>query len=491
MAGADSETQPMTAGPISPPEPRPDRYRWTRRGLKLAGCLVVLLAGLRWWWGYEANRRLQAEIAGYRAAGQLVYAREFDAQHDAIPDAQNAAVLYEQAMNTITWTLPSGVSVDDFYNDAATFQKKPADAAALIEANRTALGLVREARLRPQCAWSERLAGLSGMQWTSLPSSQRALARLLRVTAECHCRMGNMEEAIRTTHDLLDFSDAVTSYPLLLFGLVGHANRELAFSLVEDVCVLRDHADDADAASLSAHRSTRSDVEALLSALLDEQHRSAAAAATFLGERAYALDHLSPGGPYASGTTPGTTTPLSGAWDNIGFLVTKPVLVLETVREMQQYTTMALAVQADAWADAKERFPVASVSRSFLRMLSHPITVSVYGMSSERVRGVVETHYKCLARRRMAATALAIRLFEFDHGRRPDSLDELVPRYLPAVPLDPFAPDGATIRYRPDTTPALLYSVGVDGTDNNGERVIRDDKRVDATRSDIPFRLGE
>ena len=69
----------------------------------------------------------------------------------------------------------------------------------------------------------------------------------------------------------------------------------------------------------------------------------------------------------------------------------------------------------------------------------------------------------------MAAVALAIRLFEVDHGCRPDTLAELVPDYLPAVPLDPFAADRREIGYRPNAPKPVLYSVNLNGIDENGQ----------------------
>ena len=77
--------------------------------------------------------------------------------------------------------------------------------------------------------------------------------------------------------------------------------------------------------------------------------------------------------------------------------------------------------------------------------------------------------FRNLAWRRMAATALAIRLYQLDHGQRPADLAQLVPEYLPAVPLDPFNPTGGPLRYRPAATPPILYSVHEDGVDDGGE----------------------
>jgi hypothetical protein len=61
---------------------------------------------------------------------------------------------------------------------------------------------------------------------------------------------------------------------------------------------------------------------------------------------------------------------------------------------------------------------------------------------------------------------LAIRLYREDTGKLPSRLAELVPAYLPAVPLDPY--DKQPLRYRVEGDRFVLYSIGSDGTDNGG-----------------------
>jgi len=103
------------------------------------------------------------------------------------------------------------------------------------------------------------------------------------------------------------------------------------------------------------------------------------------------------------------------------------------------------------------------------------------------------SHFKSAASRRMAATAIAIRLYEADYGHHPENLDQLVPKYLDAIPIDPFDPDGKPIRYLPSSSqlhwdedaleyaddlaiatpplplgPPILYSVGADGINDGG-----------------------
>ncbi|NLG42796.1 MAG: hypothetical protein GX547_06095 [Phycisphaerae bacterium] len=95
-----------------------------------------------------------------------------------------------------------------------------------------------------------------------------------------------------------------------------------------------------------------------------------------------------------------------------------------------------------------------------------------------------------LARRRMAATALAIRLYELDHGRRPERLAELVPDYLPSVPGDPFAADDRPIGYAPHGPRPVLYSVNIDGIDEGGRYVLNSAGRVERDGADFPFFLN-
>ena len=67
---------------------------------------------------------------------------------------------------------------------------------------------------------------------------------------------------------------------------------------------------------------------------------------------------------------------------------------------------------------------------------------------------------------RLLQADLAIRLFQRDHGRLPATLDELLPNYLSAIPLDAYVQK--PLIYRPTADAFLLYSVGHDGRDDGG-----------------------
>jgi hypothetical protein len=66
---------------------------------------------------------------------------------------------------------------------------------------------------------------------------------------------------------------------------------------------------------------------------------------------------------------------------------------------------------------------------------------------------VVVAEYRNRYDRRAAAIALAARLYEAEHGRAPATIAEMVPEFLPRVPLDPMAGRGTPMPYTPATRP--------------------------------------
>lgn len=67
-----------------------------------------------------------------------------------------------------------------------------------------------------------------------------------------------------------------------------------------------------------------------------------------------------------------------------------------------------------------------------------------------------------------ALVSIALELFRRRHEGWPERLEELVPAFLPALPLDQF--DGQPLRYRLVDGKPLLYSIGEDRDDDGGRR---------------------
>lgn len=70
------------------------------------------------------------------------------------------------------------------------------------------------------------------------------------------------------------------------------------------------------------------------------------------------------------------------------------------------------------------------------------------------------------ARRDAAITIIALHRYRLDHADFPQTLDQLVPNYLPALPRDPV--DGQPLRYLRTPQSFTLYSLGYDKDDDQG-----------------------
>jgi hypothetical protein len=83
--------------------------------------------------------------------------------------------------------------------------------------------------------------------------------------------------------------------------------------------------------------------------------------------------------------------------------------------------------------------------------------------------------------------ALAAERFRLAHQRWPKNLQELCPKYLAQVPIDPF--DGKPLRLAQKKDGIAIYSVGKDGRDDGGE--ILNPAQADGKNSDLGLRLWD
>ena len=72
---------------------------------------------------------------------------------------------------------------------------------------------------------------------------------------------------------------------------------------------------------------------------------------------------------------------------------------------------------------------------------------------------------------------IALELYKRKHGDWPGALEELVPGYLPEVPVDRLT--GEPLRYRVTGEGPVVYSVGVDGDDDGGRVPVDEEGEVD------------
>jgi hypothetical protein len=110
------------------------------------------------------------------------------------------------------------------------------------------------------------------------------------------------------------------------------------------------------------------------------------------------------------------------------------------------------------------------VSRPYVGPLRRPTADRYLSMIVELENGGWEKHLTMEAVTEVIRAEVALFRYRADHGRYPDSLSTLAPKYLPSVPVDPFG-RGGPLRYTPTTGGErfLLYSVGQDMKDDGGK----------------------
>lgn len=81
------------------------------------------------------------------------------------------------------------------------------------------------------------------------------------------------------------------------------------------------------------------------------------------------------------------------------------------------------------------------------------------------------------ARFDLARISFAVERFRLETGKLPERLEELVPKYMGKVPIDPF--DGNPLRYKRLEKGYTIYSIGEDGKDDGGKKKIHGEKDFD------------
>lgn len=89
-------------------------------------------------------------------------------------------------------------------------------------------------------------------------------------------------------------------------------------------------------------------------------------------------------------------------------------------------------------------------------------------MMLPHVTGVLDAEIRTVLHEEVTLAAIAITRYRKDHDEFPENLGALVPRYVNAVPVDPL--NESPLKYDRTDDGYLVYSIGLDGIDNNGRR---------------------
>lgn len=469
----------MTASHLANQDYNPPRFKWTKRITLLSLVVVLVVVGLVTVATSVAQRRLDALVASYRAAGEPVYVEDFN-KHKDIANDKNAAMYYQQAERA--YVEPGGNFSKYDINDLqramvkGMYERFAPEVDQFIETNGATIALIQKGAQCDDVEWAHFYSRPLFNGMLSKLSAPRNHAKLLAIAAERTHLDRRDGEAV----DLLILErrlsrDRSAGPACLMRHMVTLSVASLNCETIEHIA--HELTVSTDAKSQSSDGASREQIQALMDVLLDETDSTSSLSRAIVTERAAlidAIDFLSKGkavgwrvGAYPRGLT----------W----FL--KPLL-FENSRESALYLSQQKsAAELDTYPQVVAKFPYDQGQFGGARAI-----LPAYFLMPSFHRGIT-LDFKSRAQRRMAAIALAIRLFEVDRGRRPERLDELQPEYLAAIPHDPFAHGDNPIRYLPDAAPPLLYSVNVDGVDDGGAYKLRADGLVDWDELDLVFFL--
>jgi hypothetical protein len=406
--------------------------------------MVVGVVLLSLWWHWFADRRLRAAIDAAHARGQKILPEDFD--HPPVPDQQNAVYFLRQAATSVSLTQSQRKALDavDLLHPPAA--KDLPQLAAAIAANQAALDTVRKARDCKEVDWwiqyrsptfnasSPSMATLGGV---------RNLADFLRAATGAAHVMGDDSVAVEYLRDIVAAGRAVNQEAPVVCDLVSCAMTAVGTRIVEGLAPELQVAHGQTTAGDESRPATRHQVQALIAELLDETIASQAVINAAAAETMFAVDAI----PKIYGKT----------------RVLAAMGKLDALRAIERGKLVAQMGKRSDYQAAMREAPRFVGPQAGLRWIPQMGSQMMWWDPSRWVR----SHFVAITDRRMAAVALAVRLYVLDHdGKLPLKLDDLVPEYLPYVPRDPFAGDGRPLGYVGATTRPVVYTVAEDGKDD-------------------------
>jgi len=438
------------------------------RGCALAAAIgLVLIGGC----GLAAHlydrhweKKVEAKLAEYRAAGQPVTWEEVVAARQSVPPEENSALIFLEAFKQMAPfdNMCTEVFARDFaikWTGGARHSKEVRDLInARLAANQGALNIIDGAAELPSGAYpidpaeapsSVALRHVSPLRWT---------AKLCALRAAHRAESGDRPEAVEALMVSRKVGLSLAEHPLLIEELVRIAFESLWLGAMQR--------------SLETCGLASTDVLALRRDVASAYVKRTMAAA-FSAETVKILCY--------------TEAPETGVAELLDLGVNPPYVYLYVlVPGLRQKDALLACRLTDRLSEAcalsaRGQWLAANSIGGDCSSLRLGGSLTAVGMSAWCP--ALASDVQARTRLRVADAALAVEQWRLAHGRWPDSLEQLVPELLEEVPDDPFCNE--KIRYRRTEDGVVVYSVGPDGQDNNGEP--EEDHWDEAY--DIPFRL--
>jgi hypothetical protein len=383
-----------------------------RKVVALALLLLALLA-IRLIWGAWSERKAHEALAGLRARGEAVEAA--DIVYAPVAEAENAWEVQLKAARSSAPISPRHTAME--YPDYPPYSDAWMKLAAASEVtNATTFALARQAR---QWSGVQFRPALTSPVWAMLLrplNDAKILANTLADGINYAHVMGDDGEAIKRALDLLHLARSLRHDDFVVAQLVAIGIDALACNAIQTV---------APGLRLDANAATVEQVRRLIEALLNEREAREGLIRCVAVERIAWLELCE--------------QQARGTW------VIRPLADHALVRGVPNFDALREASAAETMPAARQA--LARYGWQASRFDEIPRYSRWFDGDNFAGEAIVERQFRVLAERRVTAASLACQLYRAEHGRWPERLEELAPKYLARVPGDPFFEDGRAIQY--------------------------------------------
>jgi hypothetical protein len=407
----------------------PPRWTWFRRIAIAFGCGLVLMLALRLYAGHALARELAELEQRFRASGVAWDVTDLNPTRIA-PGEANAAELYLQAVAARTPGVETyrnsvyDIQINERYADLFYWLALQAE-----QKNQKTLQLAHAARDVEPVDWGNPLSNtnVGSAIFSGWYTQARTLANELADTGLYSHFTGDDLTAIDRGLDGLRLARAVVSDRRLIGSLVGTGITLLTLDFIEQTAHEIRVEDPA----------VRQAVLGLMAEL--ETH-----------ERAIEV-------PYADAVVGDTAfvrwwidDALGNAW------LSKPTAVRAMIRVSNEAFAVGEAMRGVPVASQPNQIEQAGTGAKLVRLFGEQWTITpplhpdhYFAQSGSMYDRFPQVCRRIHVELRLARTLLALRLYYVDHHQRwPASVDDLVPTYLPAVPLSPFSPSKYRVEFQ-------------------------------------------
>jgi hypothetical protein len=425
--------------------------------------LIVLFIA----WRVHLSNRINARIAAIRSSGLPTSPAELNTWIPQIPDSENGALALVRAFTNLhEFTGNASVRFDDLLSSARSntwTAERLAFARQYVQTNAEALAQIEAAlrykKFRYPVDYSLGAA-------TKIPHLKqiKTAAQLLRIRSTVEIQDASPAWT-NSIYLQLKLADTVDSEP----GIIGYAVR---VAVVRIAAISAQNALDAAPPSPAACRLLR---DAFL-----ETTKTNALPQALIGERAIYLPY------FRMSRAELQSLATLDEDDNPRTVIGKSFVPFWAIGLFESDLDFYLSTM-EKGIEASRSAPPASLQLTNIFNVSATTHRKFYlfsGMLLPSLSKISVRGASAEASAKLAATAFAIEEFRQAKKRLPETLQELTPEFLDAVPLDPF--DARPIRYRQLSRGYVLYSVDADAGDDGGKppparRKLQDPNTYDQT----------